>query len=122
MNTDEIIKALRSMATKCDVTNYGCYLPNVVDDAANIIESQQSRIAELEKQLAESKEREKAMLDDLCEESDCDYCIHKCKNDTDRCYECIDKKCKCRRCYDKENWQWRGIPAQQKPQDGAQES
>ena len=84
-------------------------------DVDNIIESQQSRITELEKQLVESKAREKTAVEDLRHYpgvSPCFCCKHNDIQDENRPCKFIWSEC----------FEWRGIPAQRKQQDGALES
>ena len=78
MNADEIVRALReSLPPKIDYAELvgaegfahgACYvwddpLPYLMSDAADLLESQQARIAELEAQLAASQRRERAAVE-----------------------------------------------------------
>ena len=73
METEEIIKGLRFCAgTDCHCeecpyadTQERICIDNLFFDVANEIESQQTRIADLEKQLSESQRREKAAVEDI---------------------------------------------------------
>ena len=96
MNAEQIAKALRSCARNCD-GSHGCWHSAVLKEAASLIESLQS-------QLAESRRREKAAVADLQAfvEYPCGVCAH--LQDQRFCYlNCQN--------HDRENhraWQWRG--------------
>ena len=124
MNADEIVRALReSLPPKIDYAELvgaegfahgACYvwddpLPYLMSDAADLLESQQARIAELEAQLAASQRRERAAVGDLSTYKDCGFCVH--IQDQQYCYK------NCQRHVDVDNfrtypcWQWRGPQA-----------
>lgn len=110
MTPYEIVKALRENAEWCDANEYD--VPLCMGDnqraAADLIESQQARIAELEAQLAVSQHREQAAVEDLkaLSESngDCSMCLHFQKNDSEYFPDC--DTCPCDNGLNK--WQWRG--------------
>ena len=72
----QIIELLRDAEMDAELDCSVNDLRPVLLDAANLIESQNNRIIELECQLAESKAREKAMLGQLCAIKDCHTCIY----------------------------------------------
>ena len=78
MTPDEIVKALRENAEWCDANEYD--VPLCMGDnqraAADLIESMQARIAELEAQLAASQRRERAAVEDLEGAGACFTCKH----------------------------------------------
>ena len=93
---DEIIRALRTLrcADPCDCLSCPCEqfrsydTGNACDDgtrlaAADLIESLQTRIAELESQLSESQRREQAAVEDLNGTGACFTCKHFRRNGGD---------------------------------------
>lgn len=86
-NADEIIQTLRRMAENSRSKH------DVLVASADLLESQQARITELEAQLLESQRRERAAVEDFegCmknEKERCAYCIHddECEPGESLCY------------------------------------
>lgn len=113
MNEEEIIKGLRFCAgTDChceecpyEDTDKGICIDNLMYEAADALESQQTRIADLENQLSESQRREKAAVCDV--RKCCETCEHNYGTMADYQKYChgnddplTGKNCK--------NWQYRG--------------
>ena len=101
MTHDEIVRALRENAEWCDVNEYD--VPLCMGDnqraAADLIESLQS-------QLAESRSRERAAVEDLKRFSACCQCN---ANIDGSCCDMFDGTAENK--YFCSNWQWRGQQA-----------
>ena len=113
MNADEIVRALReSLPPKIDYAELvgaegfahgACYvwddpLPYLMSDAADLLESQQARIAELEAQLAASQRRERAAVEDLewlMLRGDSADCCTLCEHDHTHNGPCAGQSTKC---------------------------
>jgi hypothetical protein len=128
--TKQIVGDLRYIANGKDSIGFAAKL----DGAADRLEQQEQRIAEMEKtriiqspdaavalanaiELSEAKERivelERelaAAKSDLRHNDNCDICVGSLK-DPDGCdCECLDCRldCRCKDCRDESKWEWRG--------------
>ena len=117
MEMEEIIKGLRRCADrggceKCpyEDTDKGICIDNLMYEAADALESQLSRIAEVEKQL-EAAARD---LEYVCgssgefeDRSICDICRHKQADGT------CPKQCEINSLAASNKWEWRGCKAEE---------
>lgn len=112
IDADALLDKQESLYMKGNVLFHGV-TACAIENAPTIDPEALPIVRELREKLERVTEERDAAIFDLRESAGCDHCANGCANtETEYCLACDNTECKCRGCLNGENWEWRGLVAE----------